>query len=257
MALGDLDQAAEDARRLVGVAGAEPLAASCLAYVDLHRGAFAQGLRRLEEATDLYLAAGQNSSARAQRIELGWQALALGDAAAAERHFVRAQAIEPNAQAEVLAPIAEHRATGDARALAAARARIEALPVAPLRTMLEAVLAYEEGRWDDAVWLFRLGATDGARGEVAYLAADAMERAGHHDDALRLFTSLAEQPMSWIAPVAVGESWDRIGALRERAGDVPGAIAAYRRIADRWPRADRDLPRLRHAQDRLRALDGR
>jgi tetratricopeptide (TPR) repeat protein len=235
---------------------AEPLAATCLAYVELHRGAFAQGLRRLEEASDLYHAAGRTAAARAQRIELAWQALALGEPATARRHLAIAVASGAGAQAEVLEQVAAHRA-GDRGALARARARVDALPEGSLRTMLEVVVAHAEERWDEVVRLFRLGAVDGSRVEVTYLAADALERAGRHDDAARLFLALAEQPMSWIGPVAVGESWDRLGALRERAGDVPGAIAAYRKIVERWPRADRELPRLRHAQERLRAQDGR
>lgn len=258
MALGDLDQAAEDARRLIGVPGSEPVAAACLAYVELHRGAFAQGLRRLEESTQLYQAAGQDSSARAQRLELGWQAFALGDAETARWHFALAAEGGRSAQAEAMALLAAHHARPGAEALAAARARVAAIPEgSQLRLMMETVLAHEGEQWDETVRLFRLGAVDGARVEVTYLAADAMEQAGRHDEAARLFLAIVEQPMSWIGPVVVGESWDRLGALRERAGDTAGAIAAYRKVTERWPRADRELPRLRHAQERLRVLDGR
>jgi hypothetical protein len=182
------------------------------------------------------------------RIELGWQLLALGDDAAAKR--ILAVEVGKNAQADVLALVA----AGD---LAGARAKVDALDERALpRRMLEVVVAHAEGRWDEVVRVYHLHAVDGARLEVGYLAADAMERAGRPDDAEQLFRRIAEQPMSWIGPIVATEAWDRIGALRERAGDSAAAIAAYRTITERWPRADVELAPLRHARERLRSLNG-
>jgi tetratricopeptide (TPR) repeat protein len=267
MALGELDDAAADARRLTlaeGIPHAQGVAAQ--AAIDLSRGAFDEGLAKLAAAAGEYERLHVDSLALHTHWELAAKAYELGryrEAIAVGAHIRRLKADQGHSLAatyarhilvvETLARIESGPAAGDPAALDSLRRQVETLPP-PMRAYFEMLRRYRDRDWAGVVSAYRQVETRVVSLALAYPAAQALERLGRPQDAAALYQRLATHPNAWDLPYRRGQAWLRLGILRQQAGDAAGARAAFESLLELWDQAPRDLPELRQAEQRLKAL---
>jgi len=252
MALGERDEAAADARRLMlgsGMRHAQGQAA--LAAVDLSRGAFADGLRKIAAAADEYETLRVDSLALDAHWQHAWQAYSLGrpqEVAAVARH-VRGLA----------ADLKPSLAAGYAR-------RVLALDRLARGTLVAGdagappefgVLArYQRADWAGVARAYAALEPQTSSLAVIPYAAPALERLGRRDEAQRLYERMATHPNAWHQPYQRGRAWLRLGVLRQERGDRDGARKAFEALLRLWDRARGDTPEIREAERRLAALGG-
>jgi tetratricopeptide (TPR) repeat protein len=271
MALGEVDEAAADARRLAmdpGLRHAQGQAA--LAAIDLSRGAFDEGLAKLGATAEEYEHLDLDALAVDAHWQRAWQAYNLdrqAEAIAVAEHVGRAEpAIRDSLAAKcarrvaalgALARLGGGRAAVPGR-VAAARQRIAELPPEGewlrWRAHLELLVRYHARDWAGVVAAYRDLETGPVPLATTYYAADALERSGRPRDAALLFERLARHPSAWSQPYRRGQAWLRLGMQRERDGDRQGARIAFESLLRLWDRAPRSTAEIREAERRLNAL---
>lgn len=275
MGLGDIEDAAADARRLMlepGVRHAQGQIA--MGVVDLARGAFDDGLAALAAAAGELERAGMSVLAVDAHSQRAWHAFTLGrydvtiaaveDIRRGDRAFRQALAEKLAQRAEVLGALAGFGASGrDPTPAQQAQVRERLAAMWPqgewLRWQgyLELLLRHRLRNWAGVAALYHELERDAVPLAVTVPAADALERLGRTSDAQILYERLAAHPNAWFQPYGRGLAWLRLGLLRERAGDTAGARAAHTSLLGVWDRAPRDRPEIREAERRLRILGTR
>jgi tetratricopeptide (TPR) repeat protein len=267
MALGDVEAAAADARRMglePGIRSAEGRAAQ--AELDLSRGAFDEGLRGLASAAAEYERLDRTALAQIVYWQRAWNAYALGRRAVLEETCatVRARIPEPDESLSgqyarrtgVLCGLARLPPRGG-KDVAALRTAIAALPEAGeerrWRDYFELLLRHRQHDWPGVVSAHRELALTGPALPVAFEAADALLRLGRPAEALAVYERLGADPGAWTQPYRRGTALLRAGELRARSGDAAGARRAYSELLRFWDRAPRAMPEVARAERGLRA----
>jgi tetratricopeptide (TPR) repeat protein len=157
-------------------------------------------------------------------------------------------------------PIARVYALIAADRLDEARARAAELPDGSLdRATAELAIA---GAVHDAAGVLAVFARIeqlSTKAEHLFAAGDALERTGRPDDAAAIYERLVNHVhvFSWQESIATTRAWSRLGHLREHAGDIAGARAAFAEVIRRWGHATARIPEVDDARRQLRALRGR
>jgi predicted Ser/Thr protein kinase len=254
MALDDLAEAELDAQReLSGSPEEHAEGVANAARIDLYWGRFDRGVRGLLASADEYEALGTTVAAAARRYLAGRQAWLLGDRRTALAAFERAAAgpARNAANARVRALIAAGK-LDEARRIAAA------LPEATAERA-SAELAIADAAHDPAATLAAFAGIEQLSTELEHLlpAADALERTGRVEEATAMFERLASPVYAGTEPVAAIHAWIRLGHLRERAGDLAGARAAFTEVVRRWGNATARTPEVDDARRWLRVVRGK
>jgi tetratricopeptide (TPR) repeat protein len=254
MALGDLAAAEIDARRmLAGTPTEHAIGMGSLAKIDLYWGRFDDGLRGLLASADEFDTAGAPHWASSQRYNAGRHAWWLGDRVTARAAFARVVADHSQR-----VPMTRVHALIAADKLDDARARAAELPDGSL-DRATAELAIASAVHDPAGVLAAFARIEQLSTTIEHLfaAADALERTGRPDDAAAMYERLVNHVYSWQEPIATTRAWSRLGHLREHAGDIAGARAAFAEVIRRWGHATARIPEVDDARRQLRALRGR
>jgi len=258
--LGDYDEAARDARRLMLGSPTEKVQGGlALATLDLLHGGFASGADRLAAAADLAMSSGVRTVATTLRWKAIWAAYHSGDLARARAQVNKLPADAWKPAQEVLLALIDARAAppGErAHGFAHARAAVDDLPRGILKLQLGEVLAHARGDWSEVVSLHEeLMTAVRVRGlTTLYLASDARAQLGELREAADGFAQLVADPQAWKEPVLTGRAWRRLGDVRAALGDRDGAIKAYQTLIARWtlaPAVDLDLASAKSALERL------
>jgi serine/threonine protein kinase len=272
MALGDVEEAAADARRLVMGSGIQHAQGQeALARIALSRGAFDEGLEGLGATAAEYEGLHLDAMALSAHWQHAWQAYALGRHSAVAAISGRARRLAPALddslgakfarRLDALAALARVEAdpvAADPAAEDALRKRLELLPAQGgwrrRRAYFDLLARYRRADWAGAVADYRDLEASGVPLAVAYQAADALERLGRRDEAVRVYEQLAMHPLAWHQPYRRGCAWLRLGILREEDGDHEGARQAFDSLLRLWDRAPRGMAEIRDAERRLAGL---
>ncbi len=251
MALGDLAAAEIDARRaLAGMHEQHAHGLASLAQIDLYWGRFEAGLHGLASSADEFDGDGDGYWAANERDAQGRHAWLLGDRATARAAFEQVAAGHSRR-----APMARVRAWIATGALDEARAAVAGFPDGSV-DRAAGELAIADAVHDAAGVLAAFARVEqlSTTAEHLFAAADALERSRRPDEAAAMYERLIHHARAWQEPIATTRAWSRLGHLRERAGDVPGALAAYAEVVRRWGNATAPMPEVGDARRRLRAL---
>ncbi len=258
--LGDLDEAARDARRLMLGSPTEKVQGGfALATLDLLRGNVAAGIDRMSAAADLAAESGVATVGITLRWKAVWAAYHSGDLERARSQVGKLPAAQWKPAQEVLVALIDARAAppGErAHDLAHARAAVYGLPNGLLKLQLGEILAHTRGDWSEVVSLHeQLVAAVRARGlTTLYLASDARAQLGALREAAAGFEQLVADPQAWKEPILSSRAWRRLGDVRAALGDRDGARKAYDTLLARWtlaPAADLDLAAAKTGLERL------
>jgi predicted Zn-dependent protease len=253
MMLGDTASAEIDAERsMAGTTGENDAGTFELAMLDLFSGRFTSGLHALIASADALDARGAHDAAARRRYDLARQAAQLGDRATATAVLARITGARPAVvgKAHVLALIV-------AGQLADARTAAAALPDATSERA-DAELLVADASHDDAGVLAASARLEQLATPVdLYATGEALIRGGRPDDAAAVFERMVHHPFAWTEPVATVRAWRELGRLRERAGDLDGARAAYAEVIAHWGNATTHMPEVDAARAALRAIKAR
>jgi serine/threonine protein kinase len=275
MALGEVEDAAVDARRLIrepGLRHAQGLAAQ--AAIDLSRGAFDEGLAKLAATAAAYEGLQLDALALSAHWQHAWQAYSLGRRQEAVATFERMRRLQPRLRESVgakyvwrtaaLAALARQEAgllTTSPASVASARATLDHLPAQGewlrWRAHIELLIRHHLKDWTGVVTAYRDLEVHAVPLATTYQAANALERLGRREEAVRLYEQLATHPNAWHQPYRRGQAWLRLGILRQESSDSDAARTAFESLLRLWDRAPRDTPEVREAERRLAALRGR
>ena len=92
---------------------------------------------------------------------------------------------------------------------------------------------------------------------MQFFAAEAFQQLGQSERAAELYERVVSEMNAWRQPILSSRAWLRLGQIRQAAGDVAGARAAYEEVIARRNRASAGDPDRARARVELRVLDSR
>ena len=273
---GRIDTAEARFRSLARDGSVDPItrrqASVALASLSALRGRVGEAEAYLDQAADHARRVGASALALTALLSnVDYEHLLRGDTAAALRRMTAVLRAEPPgrmrpADRPYVSLILTAAWAGDAGGARAYLAEAEALPDSVFRFLaadalaIEGTIALAEGRPRDAISILsRVPGLPFCTGTCGlYILATAYDRAGVADTAVAIYER-------FVAVTAFDRIWDdgvvlpvvlrRLGALLEASGQGHRAAIYYRRLADLWAGADRQLqPIARDARQRAQRL---
>lgn len=259
MALGDFARADRAARRReTGPTAEQGQAHLGRAFLLIYRGDVEGGLERIRRAIAAFDQSGQKELVGTAHRRLAAVAHSLGDSDA----VLEAVAGIPPEMVwpfhEVIAEIARHRKSGEARHLRRAAAIVEGLrePHSE-KAFLGVLVAAERHDWE-RIRALENGAVRWRRHIAArYPLGLAREKGGDLEMAARHYERLAQHRYNWSEPIWAGKALLAAARVRAALGDVATARAHYQAFLDRHDRAPPSHEGVAIARRELARLAGR